>query len=439
MLQRKLYKDLLSWKNKKNKKCLLIKGARQVGKSYLVKAFGENEYESFIEINFYKDPHLKEIFSNDLNAIEIYKKISAFVPGAKLIPGKTLIFLDEIQRCNAARTSLKFLSQDMTYDVIASGSLLGLSYGQDYDGDTNAIESIPVGYEEQLTLYSLDFEEYLWASGYNTDTINVLKDYFNSKALIPDDINRQFLSLVKEFMVVGGMPEVVNDFVTSHDFNSVHEIQSRIISDYKDDIVTHARSGERAKIKQCYESIPSQLARENKKFKYSAVESGSTSRKYGYSVNWIADSNMANICYNVSEPKLSLNFNEKREEFKLYINDTGLLMCMAGLETKRALLQDKLVGNTKGGIYENFISETLIKKGYSLHYYKPNQDSEIEFVIEKDSEVIPIEVKAGNTSTVSLNMFINKFKPSVAYKFINGNIGVVDNKITLPHYLAMFI
>lgn len=439
MLKRKLYDDLLKWKNKKEKKCLLIKGARQVGKTYLVEHFGKKEYKSYIEINFYKEPTLKNIFNGDLSAEEIYKKISAFKGDSKLIPGNTLIFLDEIQRCSKARTALKFLSENMMYDVIASGSLLGLSYGQDYDSDVEEIESIPVGYEEILTMYSLDFEEYLWANGYNQDTIDILNNYYEKKEKIPTDINNKFLSLAREYMVVGGMPEVVDDFIHKHDFNSVHEIQSRIINDYKDDIVTHAKGTEKNKIKRCYESIPSQLAKENKKFKYSLVEPRSTSRKYGYSVNWICDSNLANPCYNVSSPTLSLKFNEKIDEFKLYINDTGLLLCMAGLNTKLALLQGKLLGNTKGGIYENFISETLIKKGYTLHYFKPNQDSKIEFIIEKNGEILPIEVKAGNSASVSLNRFIEKFHPSIAIKFIDGNIGLVNNKLSLPHYLAMFL
>lgn len=439
MLKRKLYDSLLEWKNRDNKKCLLIKGARQVGKTYLISSFGKNEYKSYIEINFYEKPQLKEIFEGDLSAKEIYKRISAYVAGAELIPHNTLIFLDEIQKCSKARTALKFLSEDMTYDVIASGSLLGLSFGQDYDSDSEEIESIPVGYEEHLTMYSLDFEEYLWANGYNQDTIDVLKNYYDTKTKIPQDTNEKFLSLVREYMVVGGMPEVVNDFIEKHDFNSVHKIQSRIVDDYKDDIVTHAKNVEKVKIKKCYESIPIQLGRENKKFKFSSLEPKATSRKYGYSVNWICDSNMANICYNVSDPKISLRFNEKENEFKLYINDTGLLLCMAGLDAKKALLQGKLTGNTKGGIYENFISETLIKKGYALHYYKPNQNLELEFLIEKDAEVIPVEVKAGNNPSVSLNKFIDDYHPSIAYKFIDGNIGFVDGKYTLPHYLAMFI
>jgi len=439
MLRRKVYDDLLNWKSKKDKKCLLIKGARQVGKSYIVEKFGKTEYQSYIEINFYKEPDMKEIFTGELSSTEIYKKISAYKPGKKLIPGKTLIFLDEIQRCSAARTALKFLSIDNTYDVIASGSWLGLAYGQDYDADREEIESIPVGYEEQITMYSLDFEEYLWANGDNEDLINTLKQYYEKKEKVPFELNNKMLSLVKEFMIVGGMPEVVNNFVNNHDFNLVHEIQSRIVSDYKDDISTHAKSGEKAKITRCYESIPSQLAKENKKFKYSAIESRANARKYEYSINWICDSNMANVCYNVLEPKLSLKFNEKTEEFKLYINDTGLLLCMAGVETKKALLSGNLTGNTKGAVYENFISETLIKSGYSLHYYKPNQDSELEFVIEKNEEVVPIEVKAGNNPTVSLNKFIKKYNPKIAYKFVDGNIGYSEGRLTLPHYLAMFI
>jgi predicted AAA+ superfamily ATPase len=439
MLKRKMYDRLLEWKKNKGTECLLIKGARQVGKTYLVRQFGANEYESFIEINFHMQSNLKSIFEGELSSEEIFKRITANIPGVKLIPGKTLLFLDEIQKCANARTALKFLAQDERFDVIASGSLLGLAYGQDADKEVKEVDSIPVGYEKPLMMYSLDFEEFLWAYGYNDDTIDYLRRFYDSKEKIPTEINEKYDMILREYLVVGGMPEVVANFMEYKDFGKVQEIQDKILSSYADDISQHAKGAEKVKVRKCYDSIPRQLARENRKFKYSEVESKATARKFGDSVQWLHDANMAYICCNSSMPILPLKAYEKENEFKLYINDTGLLMAMFGFATKQALLNGKLKGPAKGGIYENFAAETLIKNGYSLHYYKPDDNSELEFVIEKDGEVVPIEVKAGNTATKSLNKFIEESEPSVAYKLISGNIGMNETKLSLPNYLAMFI
>lgn len=439
MLKRKIYSKLIEWKNSKSTECLVIKGARQVGKTYLVREFGRAEYESFIEINFHMQGSLKVIFEGDKSADEIYKRMTANIPGIKFIKGKTLIFLDEIQKCSDARTALKFLAEDGRYDVIASGSLLGLAYGKDDDDEVKEVESVPVGYEKQLMMYSLDFEEFLWAYGYDSDTIEYLKEFYISKEKIPSEINTRFNSILQEYLVVGGMPEVVADFVKNKHFGRVQEIQDKILVSYADDISQHAKGAEKVKVRKCYDSIPRQLAKENKKFKYSEVESKAASRKFGDSIQWLCDANMVHICYNVVTPYLPLNAYEKESDFKLYMNDTGLLLALFGFATKQALLNGTLKGYAKGGIYENFVAETLVKNGYTLHYYKPDDNSELEFIIEKDGEVVPIEVKAGNTATKSLNLFVEKYVPSVAYKLISGNIDESTPKITLPHYLTMFI
>ncbi len=439
MLKRKMYDVLLAWKNADKKECLLIKGARQVGKTYLVREFAKNEYESFVEINFHEQSSLKVIFDGDKTAEEIYKRITANIPGVKLIPGKTLIFLDEIQKCANARTALKFLAEDGRFDVIASGSLLGLSYGKDDDNYVEPVESIPVGYEKPVMMYSMDFEEFLWAYGYTDETVAYLKSFYDSKEKIPPKICEKYEMLLREFLVVGGMPEVVASFAEFKDFTKVQEIQDKILSSYADDISQHAKGAEKIKVRKCYDSIPRQLARENKKFKYSEVEHKATARKFGDSVQWLRDANMAYICYNTSLPTLPLNVYEKDNEFKLYMADTGLLLALFGFATKQALLNGTLKGFAKGGIYENFVAETLVKNGYTLHYYKPSDSSELEFVIEKDGEVIPIEVKAGNSATKSLDSFIEEFSPSIAIKLIGGNIGTTDKKFSIPHFLAMFI
>lgn len=440
MIKRKMYKYLINWKQKKDKSALIIKGARQVGKSYLVREFGRNEYESYIEINFLKNPLYKNIFKGDLSAEEIFKRLSAYIPNLKIIPFKTLLFLDEIQVCAEARTAVKFLVEDGSVDVISSGSLLGLSYLEDDDKNVTEPTSLPVGYEEQITMYSLDFEEFLWARGYNDDAIAYLKDFYISNKEVPKELNDKYLELFREFMIVGGMPEVVQTFIDTNNFQEASKIQGKILADYQDDISKHAKGQEKIKVRQCYDSIPKQLAKEYKKFQYSVVEKGKTSKKYGGSIKWLCDSSLVNKCSNVNEAYIPLLAYEMDDQFKLYLNDTGLLLYLYGPETKLAILNNTLKGNAKGGIYENIISESLLKRGYKLYYYKTqNSSMEIEFVIEKNGEVIPIEVKAGNDSTPSLNSFINKYHPKVSYKFVNGNVGFLDGKKTLPHYMVMFI
>lgn len=440
MLRRKVYESLLQWKRSKEKECLLIKGARQIGKTFIVRQFGQKEYEHFVEINFLKNPNLRAIFDGELSADEIYKKMSALIPGLTLVPEKSLIFLDEIQKCARARTAIKFLAEDNRYDIISSGSLLGLHYGQDDDDEVEEVESIPVGYERSLLMYSLDFVEFLWAYGYSDSDIAYLKTFFDSKQKLPHDINEKFQSILREFIVVGGMPEVVADFVEHKDFNRVQSLQEKILASYDDDIANHAKGVEKVKVRKCYDSVPRQLARENKKFKYSEVEKKSTARKYADSVTWLEDSCMVNICRNVFEPYLPLAANAKENEFKIYYNDTGLLMARYGFQTKLAVLNGSLLGNAKGGIYENLVSELLIKNGYSLHYFKTeNSTMELEFLLERDGGILPLEVKAGNSDTPSLNWFVEKFNSTYAIKLIDGNIGVNGKKISLPHFMAIFL
>ena len=443
MLKRKIYDDLLNWKNRRAaerlKKCLLIKGARQVGKSYIVKAFGEREYRSSVCIDFYRQPDLKAIFEGELTSEEILKRMTAYLRNFRLIPGSTLIFLDEIQRCGNARTAIKFLAEDMRFDVISSGSLMGLTYGEDDDGATEVPESIPVGYESQMTLHSLDFEEFLWACGYDDGAVSVMRGYFEMGEQIPVALHEKYEALFREFIVVGGMPEVAADFAAHRDFNRVDRIQQDILSEYRDDIAKHARGKEKQLVRMCYDAVPKQLAKELKKFQYSTVERGQTRRKFGGSVQWLKDSEIVNVCCNIREPYLPLMANANEDQFKLYINDTGLLCSMYGFDTKLAVLNDSIRGNARGGIYENVIAECLIKRGYTPYYYKPDSQHEIEFLIEKNGAVVPVEVKAGNNPTPSLNRYIEAYAPDRVYKLIGGRNGKVGVKETLPHYMVMFL
>ena len=442
MLKRKFYNVLVNWKKTKKNECLLVNGARQIGKTFIIEKFGKSEYLSYIYINFIESPEQKHIFEGSLEPNEIYKKISLYVPNINYIENNTLIFIDEIQDCPKARTALKFLARDNKFDVIASGSLLGLHYNR-LDSSESEIDntiSIPVGYEREIKMYSLDFEEFLWANGINENSINGLKEYFYQKDFIEDSLNSHYLKLLRTFLIVGGMPEVVNNYLSSSNFQEVYSTQQKILKAYEYDIDHYAKNTEKPKIRNCYYSIPRQLAKEYTKFQYKTIEKNANARKYENSIEWLIDAGLVKKVNNLSVPSMPLTAYEKEDEFKIYVSDIGLLTSMYGYPTQKALYEDKLTGSAKGGIYENLIFDILVKKGLKLNYYKnPSNSQEIEFIFENEKGVIPVEVKSSRGQTISLNEFIKEFNPQIAYKLISGNIGQKGNKVTLPLYMAMFI
>ena len=434
MLKRKVYQKLIDWKKTKKNKCLLIKGARQIGKTFIVDYFGRNEYKNYIYINFLENERYKKIFEDSLTASDIYTKMSiALNIKIDLNEKDTLIFLDEIQECPRARTALKFLAIDDRFDIIASGSLLGIYY------NVKNVESIPVGYETTIEMSPLDFEEFLWAKGIDDAQINIIKDYYNNKRTIEEVIHNKYMQYLREYMFIGGMPEVINCFNKTNNYQDVINVQNDILEKYKNDIMHYANNTMKQKIEKCYYSIPVQLSKENKKFKYTEVDTNASARKYEESLNWLLDAGFIKKCENVSLPQIPLVSYAMQNEFKMYLGDIGLITCMYGIETKRLLINDELKGHTKGGIFENFVFLELSNK-YKVYYYKlKNSQQEIEFIIEKDGEVVPIEVKSKNGSTISLNNFIQNNKTKLAYKLVDGNIGFDGKKITLPHYMAMFV
>jgi len=439
-LRRKFYQQLLEWKSNHRQECLLIKGARQIGKTYLVEKLGREEYESFFEFNFVLDPSAVELFDGSLRADDLLTKISAYYGSKRLIPGKTLIFLDEIQECPNARTALKSFALDGRYDVIASGSLLGIKYRSKQRREKSEPKSIAVGYERQLTMHSLDFEEFLWAKGILPEAIAGLRRYFMRCEPVPEALNERYGGYLREYMLVGGMPAVVRAFVECGDFGPVQGEQEKILAAYIDDIHKYAEKVDVPKIENCYRAIPRTLAKDNRKFKFSEVEKNGSERKFGESVEWLRDAALAPKAENVTTLEIPLSANVREGWFKLYVSDIGLLSAMYGLEMKRLLFTKKLTGNAKGGLYENLLAGMLERKGRPLWYYKTLDGSrEVEFLMEKDGAVIPLEVKSSNGSTVSLNEVLARDEIPYGYKFVDGNIGVSGKKITLPHYMAMFI
>ena len=432
MLERKAFNFLENWKNTKQNECLLIKGARQIGKTFIVREFAKNHYENFIEINFEKNPEMKAAFDGSLDVENLIKEITVRIPRIKFVSNKTLLFLDEIQACPQARTALKFLAQQNDFDVIATGSLLGINYKD--------ISSIPVGYERQYEMHSLDFEEFLWAIGIDKTVISSLKYNFDKNIPVPDETNKIMQKYLREFMLVGGMPAVINKFLETNNYNEVHDEQQKILNDYLNDIAKYASTADKPKARNCYLSIPRQLAKENTKFKFGEVEKGGTARKYANCLDWLRDANLIRYCYNCVPPEFPLAAYVRQEQFRIYTNDIGLLICMYGFEMKQAILTDSLKGSAKGGIYENLIADFLVKKGYPLYYFKrDDSSSEVEFLIEKECSVVPIEVKSKKGSTSSLDTILKKEDVKFGYKIVDGNLGITEKKKTIPHYMTMFI
>ena len=432
MLKRKITDKLLEWKSQKKNECLMVKGARQIGKTYTIRHFGKENYKSYIEINFEENPNYKEIFDGSLEVNELIQKISLLIPNVEFIENDTLIFFDEIQSCPQARTSLKFWALDNRYDVIGSGSLLGINYKE--------VSSFPVGYERQIEMHSLDFEEFLWGLGISDDVISNLKTYFEKPSQIPESIHNSMTTYLRKYMIVGGMPAVVNKFLETNNFNDVHSQQQMILNEYLNDIAKYAPTSDKPKARNCYLSIPQQLAKENTKFQFSVVEKKGTSRKYANSLEWLRDANLIRYCYNVSLPEFPLAAYIKTDQFRIYVNDIGLLISMYGYEMKNAIFTDSLKGHAKAGIYENLMADFLLKKDYPLiHYNSSNGSQEIEFFIEQNSKIVPIEVKSKQGSTTSLNKILENEDVEKGYKFTNTNAGIDGKKITLPLYLAMFL
>lgn len=437
-LRRAFYDFLLKWRENNHQECLLVKGARQIGKTYIIEKFGHEQYESCISINFIDHPEYVEVFKRNLDAETIKTGITVIDPDVRFPPGRTLIFLDEIQECPAARTALKFLAKDETIDVIASGSLLGLKYKK--GRKHKPPKSIAVGYERQVEMHSLSFREYLWAKGYGDDFIDSVYGYFKRREIVPDVTNDKLHELLREYIVVGGMPSVVSKFMDNRHYGVVQQEQEKLLAAYIDDIHKYAESTEIPKIVECYHAIPRILAKENRKFKYSEVEKGSTARKYLGSVEWLLAVKMVDRSEYVETVLPGLSAYVREDWFKLYVADIGLLMAMYGPLVKREVLSDTLKGAMKGGIYENLISGMLVRNHLPLHYFKRDKDAiEMEFVIEQDDGVVPVEVKAKTGATASLDKLLRSPDIPYGYKFAGGNVGVSGKKVTLPHYMAMFI
>lgn len=437
MLKRKIDKYLEEWKASVDKKPLIVKGARQVGKTASIRYFGEKYYNNIVEINFALQPKYKQIFADGYEVDSIIKNITLLNPTLVFVPHETLLFFDELQEYPDCATSLKSFKQDGRYDVICSGSLMGLYYQQ--------IESNSVGYKTDYEMYSLDFEEFLWAKGYDEHFIYDLYQHMLELKPLSNMQMDVLGGLFSDYMILGGMPEVVNRYIESGQFSGLLQLQRQLLQDYEEDITKYAAGFDKAKVLAVYRHITTFLAAENKRFQVTKIARGARNREYIGAVEWLANAGIINICYCLQTPSLPLKGNYDAKLYKVYYRDTGLLIASLDEEAQEDLRANRNFGTYKGAIFENIVADMLAKQGYDLYYYRSESPSlEMDFFVRDAQSLIPVEVKAKDNATASLNRLINSDKEKyddIQYgiKLCNKNIGFNGKFYTFPYFLTFLL
>ena len=436
MLERKIDTYLAKWKNALSRKPLIVKGARQIGKTESIRAFGKANYQSVIEINFVLQKKFRTIFNNGYEVDTIIKNISLLEPSWQFIPGKTLIFFDELQKCPDCATSLKSFCQDRRYDVICSGSLMGIYYEE--------IESNAVGFKEDYEMYSMDFEEFLWAKGYSREQVEDLYKHMIDVQPFSQLEMDTMMDIFCDYMTIGGMPEVVKKYIDQGNFEGTLSLQRQLLKDYEEDITKYASQTDKAKVLAVYNHISTFLAKENKKYQITKIAKGARNREYIGSVEWLRQAGVVHVCYCLNNVELPLKGNYMPDNYKLYYHDTGLLIASLDEEAQEDLRANKNFGTYKGAIYENVVGEMLLKSGYEqLYFYKhENPALEMDFFVRDADSLVPVEVKAKDGATASLNNLIKwesyrdvKFGIKLGYK----NVGWNGQFYTFPYFLAFLI
>lgn len=432
LLKRKIDQDLITWKKDPGRLPLIVKGARQVGKTESIRHFGRTQYTHFIEINFILQKQFRDIFDDGYEVDTIISNITFKNPSLEFIPGETLILFDEIQACPDCATSLKSFKMDGRYDVICSGSLMGINY--------NEIESNSVGFKSDYTMYSMDFEEFLWAKGYSGSQIDTLYSYMDSVRPYPKAVMSTMMEIFHEYMTVGGMPAIVARYIRQHNYSGILGMQQQILLDYEEDITKYAGRLDKTKILNVFRRIPVFLGKDNKKFMISKVAHNARNRDYAGVTDWLENAGIVNICYCLHLPELPLKGNYEPDNYKLYYGDTGLLVGSLDEESQKDLRDNKNFNAYKGALYENAVGEMLVKQGYHLYFYRNEKGTlEMDFFVRNTDSLIPVEVKAQDGATASLNNLIKKDKfIDIRYGIKLGNLNSGYNGIfyTFPYFMA---
>ena len=435
LLKRKIDAYLMAWKNRPDRKPLIVKGARQIGKTRSVEWFAHQHYPHVISINFVEQPSYKHIFDDGFEVDKILENVSLLNPELRFIPGETLFFFDELQACPPCATSLKFFKRDGRFDVICSGSLMGINYRE--------IESVSVGYKEDYEMHSMDFEEFLWAKGYSDAVIDDLYRHMLEVKPLADLQMKVLFGLFRDYVTIGGMPEVVNTYIKQNNFSGTLGIQKQLLKDYEEDITKYVEGMNKAKVKAVYTHISTFLAKENKRFQITKIARNARNRDYIGCVEWLADAGVINVCYCLNQPELPLKGNYDPKLYKIYYKDTGLLIASLDEEAQVDLRANKNLGTYKGAIYENIVGDMLVKQGYHLYYYSSDKPSlEMDFFVRDADSLIPVEVKASDNATASLNHLLKADKyPDIKYgiKLGQKNIGFNGKCYTFPYFLTFLL
>lgn len=435
LLKRKIDAYLLAWKNNHERKPLIVRGARQIGKTRSIEFFATKNYKHVIQINFVEQIKYREIFNDGFDVDTILKNISLLNPAFKFVPKETIFFFDELQACPNCATSLKFFKLDGRFDVICSGSLMGINYKE--------IESNSVGYKEDYEMHSMDFEEFLWAKGYNERFIGDLyQSMVEIKPLATLQMDTLF-NLFRDYVTIGGMPEVVDTYIRNKNFSGTLVIQKQLLKDYEEDITKYVEGLDKAKVKAVYNHISTFLAKENKRFQITKIGRNARNRDYISCVEWLADAGVVNLCYCLNQPELPLKGNYDPKLYKVYYKDTGLLIASLDDEAQEDLRANKNLGTYKGAIYENIVGDMLVKQEYSLYYYNSDKPAlEMDFFVRDADSLIPVEVKSNDGPTASLNNLLKEDKyKDVKYGIKLGykNIGFNGKFYTFPYFLTFLL
>ena len=425
-MKRKIEEKLLQWKNKtKDRKPLILNGARQVGKTYLLREFGEKYYKNTVYVNLEISREVRAYFEENLEPERILRFLEA-VAGERIIPEETLIILDEIQSCEKALTSLKYFCEETPeYHITAAGSLLGVAINRNQ-------YSFPVGKVETIELFPMDFEEFLWAFGKEFIAVQI-RDSFHTMTALPEGLHTEAIEYLRQFLIVGGMPAAVNTFLDTGKFLDASSVQSEIVDNYIADMAKYASNTDSVKIRACYNSIPAQLAKENKKFQYKVVQKGGTTAIFGVSIEWLNLAGIVIKCQRVEHGFEPIPVYTDLSSFKLYMSDVGILTMKSGLPHHIILSGE---GNTfLGALMENYVASQLKANGYDLYYWTSEYSAELDFVIVKDQRVYAIEVKKGeHVRSKSLSQFASKYHPYRAIRFSMKNFGNENDIWSIPLY-----
>lgn len=443
MLKRKIETFLAEWKKSEDKKPLVIKGIRQCGKTFIVRKFASENYENVVYMNFILEPDKKSAFSGNIDVDTIVLNLSALIKGCRFVTGKTCIILDEIQECKEARTALKSFHTDGRFDVIATGSLLGVrGYGKSKRREEEeGQDSVPVGYETVTEMRPLDFEEFLWANGITDKVVDAIKSCFENETAVPAGIHRAMTELLYRYVIVGGLPEAVNCFLKTKNIERIYKLQRNLIAGYEEDMVKYADDADKPRIRECFESVPKQLAKENKKFQYSVVRKGGRSSQYIGSIQWLEDAGIVCRCYNTQITELPLEGNAVKDCFKVYATDIGLLTAMLDYGTQADILKGNLLGY-KGAIFENLMADFLCKSGQKLYYFHKESGLELDFLVRHKGECVILEAKAKSGKAKSMATVLknkNVYHVKSAIKLGQYNVGREGDVLTIPLYMGFLI